>query len=711
MILDNAPTKPAVLSDGMETYTFSIDDDSGKIYQILSSGIYSDPIRAVIRELGCNAYDAHVDVGRADLPFDVHLPTTMEPYFAVRDYGTGLSEEGVTRLYTRYGESTKSKSDLYVGALGLGSKSPFACTQNFTVISRHQGMKHVYTAYIGDTGVPSLAAMSSEPSDEPSGLEVKFSVNKTAEYSTYVSKAGVVFEWFATKPNVNVELRYAPHVYRTLVFEDAGLMVGERGRGSRVVMGGVAYPVTKEDLDRANCIRVGIGPDEYDTLIDLLDMAVTIKAPIGSIDFAVSREQPRFTAKTINYIFSRLQDIFKLLYPKFHEDVRLQGGIDDVWQHSKRLYEEDRRYRSLGSVSFLKRYHEDYKDDLYDVEDIVNGHIHLFDVSGLTVYHWERDYGGYKKAKLSDAPNGRKGYEVKFSGEYEFVLLEGKERLTKARLDHSGRAKNIIVILSTDDRKIQTEAFLAPLRGSGVMKKLSDYPAIKYGTSEKRLTKGNFLTLTDKHENYSIKTVWKTLDSSVVEAMMQAEQDVLYVPVSGFYYCEEGGKPVEKFDLKELARHSGSYRNLAKDSQIVFVRKEGLKIIPDHWVSLRDYMEEQLRDLTIEDSLSLYYPLMHLKRIDDVIRYTKNVEGVALLDFLRDMKERHDKWESLLRVAKYLDGLTNYEAEKKKAEHLYQKYLDENIIFYMMNTDNLCYGNGEKFMKALVELDKLKNGK
>lgn len=105
---------------------------SAKAFSILSSGIYANKIRAIIRELSCNAYDSHVEAGKKDVPFEVHLPTHFEPYFYVRDYGTGLTHQQVFDVYTTYFESTKTDSNDYIGALGLGSKSPFSYTENFT---------------------------------------------------------------------------------------------------------------------------------------------------------------------------------------------------------------------------------------------------------------------------------------------------------------------------------------------------------------------------------------------------------------------------------------------------------------------------------------------------------------------------------------------------------------------------------------------------
>ena len=107
---------------------------SSKAFDILSSNIYQNKVRAVVREISCNAVDAHTAAGNPD-PIKVHLPTTLEPHFSVRDFGIGLSDEDVREIFTTYFCSTKTSSNDFVGALGLGSKSPFCLVDSFTVTS------------------------------------------------------------------------------------------------------------------------------------------------------------------------------------------------------------------------------------------------------------------------------------------------------------------------------------------------------------------------------------------------------------------------------------------------------------------------------------------------------------------------------------------------------------------------------------------------
>ena len=148
-----------VRSSQFEQSDFTI-ESSAKAFQILSSGLYSDKILAVIRELSTNAYDSHVDIANEAKPFEVHMPTKLDTKFSIRDFGTGLSHDDCMNLYTTYFGSTKTDSNEVVGCLGLGSKSPFAYTDAFNVSSFHNGKLRVYTAYKNEDNTPAFALIS-----------------------------------------------------------------------------------------------------------------------------------------------------------------------------------------------------------------------------------------------------------------------------------------------------------------------------------------------------------------------------------------------------------------------------------------------------------------------------------------------------------------------------------------------------------------------
>ena len=225
--------------------TFSI-KATAKSFSILSSGLYSDKILAIVRELCCNAYDAHVAAGKVGVPIEVKLPTMLDPTFYVKDFGTGLSHEQICSLYTTYFESTKSDSNDFIGALGLGSKSPFSYVSTFIVESRYNGTKRVYSCFINEQGLPSIALLGAEVCDEPNGLTIQLSAKKDDNYK-FLTAARKALMYFNPMPSVVGCEYFEPFVYKhTVEGTNWKLRINESGAsmsGPQVVQGFVAYPI------------------------------------------------------------------------------------------------------------------------------------------------------------------------------------------------------------------------------------------------------------------------------------------------------------------------------------------------------------------------------------------------------------------------------------------------------------------------------------
>lgn len=168
---------------------------------ILSNKTYSNKKRAVLREICCNAADIHKQIGKENVPFEVQLPCDLDLTLRVRDFGTGLSHDQMQELYTTYGASTKQDDNFLTGGFGIGSKSPFAYTDMFSVTSYYKGKKYMYTCSKSATGMPELVLMNTEKTKEPAGLEVSFQV-KAADVEGFQQEAVAVLKPFATKPTI-----------------------------------------------------------------------------------------------------------------------------------------------------------------------------------------------------------------------------------------------------------------------------------------------------------------------------------------------------------------------------------------------------------------------------------------------------------------------------------------------------------------------------
>ena len=166
-----------------ESISMGMSEDASLMH-ILSSSLYTYPKLAAIREVICNGWDGHIISGLLDRPLEI---TLAEGQFRVRDFGPGIHHDKIGPIYGTYGNSTKRHDGKQTGGFGLGSKAPFAYTDNFEVISCHEGMKTIYrvSKSSGETmGKPSINKIVSMPTDE-TGITVTYSV-KESDYSEFM---------------------------------------------------------------------------------------------------------------------------------------------------------------------------------------------------------------------------------------------------------------------------------------------------------------------------------------------------------------------------------------------------------------------------------------------------------------------------------------------------------------------------------------------
>lgn len=322
---------------------------SAKAFKILSSTMYSDPIKAIIRELSCNAYDSHVAAGTTDVPFTVKLPNSVDRSFYVEDYGLGLSKEDVLNLYSTYFESTKTESNDYTGALGLGSKTPFSYTDSFIVISRFNGEEMTFTAFIDETGGPSIALVSTVPTTERNGLRVEIAV-KQYDFYEFSNKAQTVLRPFIHRPTVkgaaNFEIAdyegenlFGEVTSKTSRFDFKWQVYSEEARryyrqhgNLIIVQGNIEYKAsTRNDEKHRPWFR---------------DCTLVVETPIGFFDFSASREELHYTEQThtdISEILDAVEDVFK---------SHLQEAVDKItsqyeWTKNQDLYTRARMYKDI----------------------------------------------------------------------------------------------------------------------------------------------------------------------------------------------------------------------------------------------------------------------------------------------------------------------------------------------------------------------------
>lgn len=289
---------------------------SAKAFRILSSNLYKYKIRAVIRELSCNAVDGHIALAATGVytpkNFDITLPTPITNNFIVRDYGIGMSHNDIMNLYTTYFASTKSNSNEFVGALGLGSKSPFSYTDTFTITSWFNGEKRVYTAFIKD-GEPNIALNYEAESDEPTGIEINVPVfDDFDEWSNEATRVYSAFDEY--EPNF-----LNKKIYYTKLVEGVNYN-SKYAAGMYANMGGVIYPIPVEFYDK--CI----------VALHAANSMYVLNFKLGELDITPSREELSLDDDTIATIRARFTAVDKTDYEKIDKILAQDIDVREIYR-------------------------------------------------------------------------------------------------------------------------------------------------------------------------------------------------------------------------------------------------------------------------------------------------------------------------------------------------------------------------------------------
>lgn len=346
-----------------ENKSFSI-AASSKAFQILSSGLYSRKIEAFVRELLCNAKDAHIENNNIEKAVDIHIPTQLNSIFSIRDYGPGLSKDDVLTLYTTYFESTKNMSNDYIGAMGLGSKSPFAYTDSFTVTSYHNKRKTTYICYIDDSNLPNITISSEIDSLEPTGLQIDVAINNIYEDIEDVKYSlKKIIPFLDIKTNFLNDDEFADDIEKnTVCIYDCNLFKIVNAVHLRdthyAEMGGVLYPI---DFDECEATRIF---SRYDGNYEL---SIIIKFKIGELDVAASREELQYTKSTREIINLKLKSVKKLKLKYIKHLKREINNVNDFMMLTElgcgnvKPTNKFIKYRKLYNVFSLTREFNEYK--------------------------------------------------------------------------------------------------------------------------------------------------------------------------------------------------------------------------------------------------------------------------------------------------------------------------------------------------------------
>jgi hypothetical protein len=285
---------------------------------ILRSGIYSDKILACVRELSCNAYDAHISAGIKDTPIEIYVPTVLNPSFKVRDYGAGLDDYGIREILFSYGDPTglneKVDSNEQHGMFHIGAKAPFSYSSVFEVASIKDGIKRIYCCYIGEDEDDYIDLINESFTEEPSGLEITIPVKKDDINSfCYTIKNFFVF-WDIKPLFKNVEIKFENNQGIKSLFKNSNFYVWSPSYSraqSKLICSGVQYNISENFHSSKRTPYLSY----------LIERGFIFNAKIGDVTFSSSRENVAETDRSLKFLENETDKVFQSIYLLINKEL------------------------------------------------------------------------------------------------------------------------------------------------------------------------------------------------------------------------------------------------------------------------------------------------------------------------------------------------------------------------------------------------------
>lgn len=287
--------------------------DMSIIFDILRNKLYSNIIESIAREISCNARDANRESNKKDIPIEIHFPNAFDENYKICDAGPGISPTRMNEIYRNYGNSTKRDSNEYTGAFGLGSKTPLAYTDQFTIKTTNQEndntITRTYIFYIDKSRIGTISLVREENLNLPTGTEIIIPVEEK-DYQAFIDGTLKSTQYWDVKP-VFFGIEPLPQYSNSLgdlLAEGAGWSLyntkkrndWDRTKSeSLAIIDGIQYKLNENFIDVA---------DRW-----ILSCNVHLYFDIGQLTLSASRETLQYDDNTKKLINQRIKALQKEL--------------------------------------------------------------------------------------------------------------------------------------------------------------------------------------------------------------------------------------------------------------------------------------------------------------------------------------------------------------------------------------------------------------
>lgn len=574
-------------------------DEKGKahIFAILRDSLYTNKPLAVIREISANAFDANVEAGNSSLPIEVSLPNVLEPVLKVRDFGLGLDEDDIQNIYCKYGASTKRSSNEYIGALGIGAKSPFCYGENFVIISRCDGKKATYNAYLDDTNIGRIAKLAEEDCDEPSGVEIQVPV-KNADINLFASIAAHLFTYFPVKPTIKGRPGFTFPVIAEL-FKGDGWRLTSSSSSCVAVMGNIGYPIDFSALTAS--------PSEQ-WMRSFIEKSFVINFPIGSVEVAANREGLQYTDFTIRAIKNKLEEVKNSLTSKIQKEFDSCASMYEAKMVHERIYDFNSPLRGLAQLvtPFIQFKGKKISGNKYEIG---------YDskrLNGFEVHFW-REYSVGHKAESNHSTSIPCSKLIPIVINDDLTIDKHINRIApivNRDANKLGFKATSVYLITIYDRvlydKWATDNFFdAPttnLKDLPVVKLSEIYPVAATEKNQKHLTKAFTLDVDGRHRNYSypMSGYFKISDVDLKDGKgvyIIIDRFIAEVPNKYIAVCD--GHPNRIINtIKEICSYTGSVM-----PTVYAIKRKESSSVGAGFVCLFEWMKKEVENYAVKEKL------------------------------------------------------------------------------------------------------------
>ena len=274
--------------------SFSIDTESDVIFDILRNKMYKDKIGAVCREVASNSRDANREVN-SDKAVEIEIisPNKLLSMghlsISFKDYGTGIPPNKMSDIFLKYGVSDKRNTNKLTGGFGLGSKSPFAYNDTFTVITvadyKEERRKYKYTAMLDSSGKGKMVLFSNEVTEEETGTQIIVPINSDNDRYKF-EKDSLKYTKTWGDEVVYKNFLYCADVLET-AYEDDDVAIYKseyyQATTMQLLIDGIPYPLDMNIVKVKD--TVGRTNDNYLTVLKFETGELTISANRESVQY------------------------------------------------------------------------------------------------------------------------------------------------------------------------------------------------------------------------------------------------------------------------------------------------------------------------------------------------------------------------------------------------------------------------------------------